>query len=179
MSAATVRRCLFLVGLMLCRPAWLPTAAADPTVFHRVRSDNARIENLIAEGSRRSATFRNIVLAIEATDGFVYIEPGKCWDRAKGCLLHKISAVGENRYLWIAVDLNDSDINLIALIAHELRHALEILSERSIRTGQQMRFFYKPPRGVPTRRSSETAAALMAGAAVRDELGKNASASSR
>jgi hypothetical protein len=180
MNAATVRRRLPLIALMLCRSAWLPAAAAahDSTGFQRVRSDNARIANLVAEGNRRSTTFRKIALAIEATDGLVYIEPGKCRDRAKGCLLHKISAVGENRYLWIAMDLNDSAINLIVRIAHELRHALEILSDASIRTGHQILSFYQP-QGIPSGRSYETAAALAAGAAVRDELEKNALASSR
>jgi hypothetical protein len=148
-------------------------AVGSPTGFQRVRSDNALIANLVAEGSRRSRTFRQIVLAIEASDGIVYIEPGKCQDRAKGCLLHKLSAVGETRYLWIAMDLNDTAVNLSVLIAHELRHALEILSDASIRTDQQILSFYQP-QGIPLHRSYETAAALAAGAAVRDELGKNA-----
>ena len=180
MNALPVRSRLPLIALMLCGAAWPAAAvgASDPTGFQRVRSDNARIANAVAEGNRRSTIFRKIALAIEATDGLVYIEPGKCWDRAKGCLLHKMSAVGENRYLWIDIDLNDTAVNVIVRIAHELRHALEILSDASIRTGQQILSFYQP-QGIPLGRSYETAAALAAGAAVRDELGKNAFASSR
>ena len=180
MNTVTVRRPPPLIALMLCWSVW-PVAAArtpDLTGLQRVRSDHALIANLVAEGQQRSKTFRQIVLAIEATDGVVYIEPGKCHDGAKGCLLHKMSAAGEIRYLWIAVNVNAAPVDLMVRIAHELRHALEILSDASIRTGQQMLAFYQP-RGIPSRRSYETAAALAAGAAVRDELGKSPLASRR
>jgi hypothetical protein len=180
MNAVIVGSRLPLIALILCRSAWLAEAAgpSDPTGFQRVRSDNALIANLVAEGSRRSKTFRQIVLAIEATDGVVYIEPGTCRNRSKGCLLHKMSAVGESRYLWIVVGLSDTPVNLMVLIAHELRHALEILGDASIRTGEQMLSFYQPS-GIPSGRSYETDAALDAGAAVRHELGKNGVASRR
>jgi hypothetical protein len=180
MNAITVRSRLPLIVLMLCRSAWPAVAAPtpDPTGFQRIRSDNALIANLVAEGALRSATFRQLVIAIEATDGVVYVEPGKCQDRAKGCLLHKMSAVGTSRYLWIAIDLNDTAVNLMVRIAHELRHALEILSDPSIRTDWQILAFYQP-HGIPSGRSYETDAALAAGAAVRDELGKKALASRR
>ncbi len=54
-------------------------------------------------------------------------------------------------------------------IAHELRHALEILSDGSIRTGRGIFFFYFPD-GSPETRTVETAAAVATGAAVRREL---------
>ncbi len=168
-------RLLLLVVILACGRSAAAAGSSGPPGFQRVRSDVAQIVNLIAEGRDRSKTFRQIVLAIEATDGVVYIEPGRCHDGAKGCLLHRISAVGESRYLWIAVDLKDTPANLMVRIAHELRHALEILSDASIRTVPQMLRFYQP-QGVPSRRSYETAAALAAGAAVRDELRNNAAA---
>jgi hypothetical protein len=59
-------------------------------------------------------------------------------------LLHRMSAIGESRYLWIAMDLRDEPTNLMVRLAHELRHALEILSDASIRTDRAILSFYNP-----------------------------------
>jgi hypothetical protein len=144
--------------------------SAGSSDVHRVRTDNAVISALLDAGSRGSATFEQIVGAIERTDGLVYVEPGTCPGyRIKGCLLHRMSAIGESRYLWIAMDLRDEPINLMVRLAHELRHALEILSDASIRTDRAILSFYNPD-GSPVTRTFETAAALATGAAVRREL---------
>jgi hypothetical protein len=128
------------------------------------------ISALLDAGSRGSATFEQIVVAIEHTDGLVYVEPGTCPGyRIKGCLLHRMSAIGESRYLWIAMDMHDEPINLMVRLAHELRHALEILSDASIRTDRAIFSFYQSD-GSPVTRTFETAAALATGAAVRREL---------
>jgi hypothetical protein len=136
----------------------------------RVRSDSAAVMALLDTGARDSATFKQLVLAIEGTDGVVYVRPGKCPGyRIKGCLLHTMSATVERRYLWIALDLTGQPVDLMVTIAHELRHALEILSDASIRTGRGIFSFYFP-NGTPATRTVETAAAVAAGAAVRREL---------
>ena len=115
-------------------------------------------------------TFKQLVLAIEGTDGVVYVRPGKCPGYLiKGCLLHTMSATPERRYLWIALDMKGEPVDLMVTIAHELQHALEILSDGSIRTGRGIVSFYHP-NGNPETRTVETAAALATGAAVRREL---------
>ena len=131
-----------------------------------VRSDSAAVMALLQSGTRDSATFKQLVIAIEGTDGVVYVRPGKCPGyRIKGCLLHMMSATPQFRYLWIALDLAGPPIDLMATIAHELRHALEILSDGSIRTGRGIFSFYHPD-GNPATRTVETAAALATGASV-------------
>lgn len=150
-----------------------PGRSADSQDARRVRSDSAVIVALLDSGSRGSATFKQLVLTIEGTDGVVYVRPGKCPGyKIKGCLLHTMSATPEHRYLWIALDLTGEPVDLMVLIAHELRHALEILSDRSIRTGRGIFSFYYP-NGNPAARTVETAAALATGAAVRHELTRN------
>jgi hypothetical protein len=136
----------------------------------QVRSDSAVVVALLDAGSRDSTTFKQLVVAIEATDGVVYLRPGKCPGyKIKGCLLHTMSATLERRYLWIAIDLAGEPVDLMVTIAHELRHALEILSDKSIRTGRGIFSFYYP-NGNPGARTVETAAALATSAAVRREL---------
>jgi hypothetical protein len=157
---------------MLCALASAVLADQSGEVPHdrRVRSDNVAIMTLLESGARDSPTFRQLVLAIEGTDGVVYVQPGSCpGSHIKGCLLHTMTAAGERRYLWIAIGLNDQPINLMVTIAHELRHALEILSVKSIRTAGGI-FFYYHSRGGPRIRVFETAAALATEAAVRREL---------
>ena len=149
-----------------------PGRSADSQDARRVRSDSAVVIALLDSGSRGSATFKQLVLAIEGTDGVVYVRPGKCPGyRIKGCLLHTMSATLRHRYLWIALDLTGQPVDLMVTIAHELRHALEILSDRSIRTGHGIFSFYLSERK-PRARTAETAAALATGAAVRSELTK-------
>lgn len=147
-----------------------PGRSADSQDARRVRSDSAVVVALLDSGSRGSATFKQLVLAIEGTDGVVYVRPGKCPGyQVKGCLLHAMSATLERRYLWIALDLTGEPVDLMVTLAHELRHALEILSDGSIRTGRGIFSFYYPS-GIPAARTVETAAALATGAAVRHEL---------
>ena len=131
----------------------MPERSAGAQDAPRVRSDSAAIIALLDSGSRDSATFKQLVLTIEGTDGVVYVRPGKCPGyRIKGCLLHTMSATPERRYLWIALDMTGQPIDLMVTIAHELRHALEILSDRSIRTGRGIFSFYYPNGRPETRR---------------------------
>jgi hypothetical protein len=169
-------RTVFLM-LMTCELVATAQAgrSADSQDARRVRSDSAVVVALLDSGSRGSATFKQLVLAIENTDGVVYVRSGKCPGyKVKGCLLHTMSATPEHRYLWIALDLRGRPVDIIVTIAHELRHALEILSDGSIRTGRGIFSFYYP-NGKPETRSAETAAALATGVAVRSELTRNMS----
>jgi hypothetical protein len=148
----------------------LAEQSEGPPETRRVRSDSSAVRALLDTGARGSATFKQLVLAIEATDGVVYVQPGKCPGyRIKGCLLHTMSATVDRRYLWIALDLTGPPVDLMVTIAHELRHALEILSDESIRSGRGIFSFYYR-NGTPETRTVETAAALAAGAAVRRDL---------
>jgi len=170
----TVRTLFVWVICELALIALVAEGAAAGQDTRRVRSDSAAISALLDSGSQGSATFKQLVLAVEGTDGVVYIRPGKCPGyRVKGCLLHAMSATPERRYLWIALDLSFEPVDLMVTIAHELRHALEILSDGSIRTGRGIFAFYYPD-GNPATRTLETAAALATGGAVRRELTQKA-----
>src|SRR5262245_3568019 len=150
----------------------LPERAAGLQDARRVRSDSTAIAALIDAGSLGSVTFKQLIRAIEGTDGVVYVRSGTCPGyRIRGCLLHTMTATRDRRYLWIAMDLTGEPVDLIVTIAHELRHALEILSDGSIRTGRGIVSFYHP-NGNPGTRSVETAAALATSVAVRRELMK-------
>jgi hypothetical protein len=62
----------------------------------------------------------------------------------------------------------------MALIAHELRHALEVLAEPAVRTGAGMFDLYRR-NGAIRGETFETRAALDAGDAVAREMGRSPS----
>jgi len=140
----------------------------------RVRTSTARIASLLSEASARSATFRELVSGIERTDGIVYVEPGQCRHGVRACLSLSITSAGGFRMLRVLVNLATDVLELMATIGHELRHALEILTEPAVRTTEQAYMFYA--REAATARDVfETAAAIQAGHAVRDEISRRRS----
>jgi hypothetical protein len=145
-------------------------ASAANQALPRVRSSNASLAALIARMTEQSATFRELIDAINTSDGIVYVEAGECGHDVTACLVGVTSA-GAYRMLWIKVDKDKRECDLIASIGHELHHAVEILSDSDVRSGAEM-FLYYLRMG---RRGSgptvfETTAATDAGIAVRSEI---------
>ena len=135
----------------------------------RVRSSNGLIASLLNEASSRSSTFRGLVRTIEQTDGIVYVESGRCRHGVRACLSLSISASGNYRILRVLVDLATDAMALMATIGHELRHALEILTEPTVRSTREAYLYYS--REAPTTRDFfETQAAIQAGLAVERDL---------
>ena len=151
-----------------CVPS-LAAAADEPQPTTRVRSEHPTIARLITEATERSATFRGEVAAINDTDGLVYVHDGQCGRGVRGCLQHTVELAGPYRLLRILVDLRGSDAELMALIGHELRHALEVLSDPRIRTDNAISWLYRQVPSAATF-AFETEAAQQAGWAVRAEL---------
>jgi hypothetical protein len=155
-------RCICLLALL--------SVAASP--MPRVRSTTPAITAALVEAERRSPTFNALVRTIEGTDGIVYVERGRCRHGVHACLSHSITSGGGFRLLRIFVDSVDDVVELMATIGHELRHAIEILSEPSVRTAAAAYNFYS--REAPTSRLAfETPAAIRAGIAVGEELARH------
>jgi hypothetical protein len=159
------RVCWSLIGLLVLSNA----AAAMP----RVRSSNLRIQSALAEAASRSATFRQLIETIEATDGIVYVEDGRCRHGVRACLSLSVSSGGGYRLLRILVDGASDLVALMATIAHELRHAIELLTEPSVTTTAAALYYYL--REAPTTRDAfETSAAIRTGMVVEGELENSA-----
>jgi hypothetical protein len=142
--------------------------AADP-VFARVRSAESKLSVLIRETERRSATFRQIVEAIERTNGMVYVARGRCGHGVRACLIQTVVIAGRYRMLHVVIDDRKSDVEVMASLGHELRHAQEVLDDPAVTSRQAMYSFY----GRHATRSGsgfETRAAIDAGEAVRAEV---------
>jgi len=137
-----------------------------------VRSSNDMIVALLLDGVRDSSTFSHLIQTIEQTDGIVYIEPGTCHrgsDKLRACLVNEIIAAGGRRYLRILVDIRKDPVELTGSIGHELKHAVEILSDRSVTTSARLLALYQNEERNPAR-SYETTAAIDAGSSVVAEI---------
>jgi hypothetical protein len=136
----------------------------------RVRSENARLVALIQETARRSITFRKMADAVDASDGLVYIERGRCPDAAQACLV-SIRRSGPHRMVRILVNDRRSDRDVMGFLGHELRHALEVLGNARVSDEVTMRrFYFYHPEASRLGKAFETKAAVAAGEAVRAEL---------
>jgi hypothetical protein len=143
--------------------------APDP----RVRSASPRVVAVIIEAAAQSKTFRGLVDWINTTDGVVYVEEGQCGHGVRACLLMTMTISGPNRLLQIRIDPRKADRDFMASIGHELQHAVEVLSNPTIRSSSRMILLFHRT-GNDWGDGFETAAALKAGLAVREELQKSA-----
>jgi len=111
---------------------------ASPSAAH-VRSTDVRLIDRIQEGRRRSPTLGTLVDVIEASDVFVYVEPAR---RIGGGYLQFVDATPHGRYVRVTVDVELDEPHLLAVIAHELRHAAEIAEAPAIVDGASLERFY-------------------------------------
>jgi hypothetical protein len=124
---------------------------------------------LLQEGIRRSATLRGIVALVDASDGIVYIEEGRCRYSARACLSHSIVIAGPSRILRIHIDTARGRDEVLAVFGHELRHALEVLNQPQLRSMQAVMYFYETE-GTRSEGRYETTAAVDTELAVLREL---------
>jgi hypothetical protein len=145
-----------------------PAAASGD--IPRVRDNgDPSISALIREATGRSATFRRLVETIDATDGIVYVEHGKCRLGAQAYLIPSVTMAGPHRVLRIVVNKRRDPTAVMASIGHELRHAVEVLHDRTVTSDRAIYSFYQRE-GFRSGERFETAAAVQAGSQVFDEL---------
>jgi hypothetical protein len=130
---------------------------------------------LIKEGTERSVTFRALVDDINRSDGIVYVERGICaFGRVNGCVLPFMTATHGNRYIRILVtpDIHRvSHDQVLALIAHELQHAREVIEHADVTDVATMEAMYsKIGTQLIGQKGYETSAARAAGDTVLGEL---------
>ena len=162
-------------------PAWrvalvfvaslLPGAAVAQSTpaMPRVRSTDPMIAQLIADAPAASVTFRGLVAAIDATNGIVYVESGRCRQGAQSCLVHRIEVAGPHRILRVVVNTRRDRARLIGAIGHELQHVMEVLSDPGITTTQAM-FFRLFGTAMSTPARFESQEAVEAGIQIEHEV---------
>ena len=160
------------IALILALGLAQRAAAAGAGSLPRVRSSSPWIVALIEQAIERSHTFRSLVETISASDGIVYVEEGQCGHGVRACFVH-VTVAGPNRLLWVRVDAHKADLDLMGDIGHELRHAVEVLGDPTVRSDASMYVFYAlnpASRSYGSPHAFETDVAIAAGLAVRVEV---------
>jgi hypothetical protein len=156
---------------------WMCSASPvdDPRLFTRVRSTERYTIALIREGYDRSGTFRHLVDTLQRSDVIVVIQPLPCaGGRIRSCLVSVNGSVGA-RQIGIKIDPQHTIGDwLIATIAHELQHAIEIADHPEVNDARSAIALYRQI-GVGRCREGlseecETEHALDVEKKVRDEL---------
>jgi len=160
-------------------PALLTVLAAPPDASallsspdRRVRSMDRRINQLLEIGVDRSPTFAQLVRTLSASDVIVYVERSRDLPKTLAGRLVLLPIAGAHRYLRIQIRGDLTAAESIALIGHELQHALEIAGAPAVRDATTMLSLYQkighPSAG--TLHTFDTDAAQAAGRQVRVEL---------
>jgi hypothetical protein len=107
-------------------------SAAEDRVLTRVRGADDTMRSLIREGDTRSESFRAIVDEIQRSYAVVLVQFGLCAKgQVRSCVVH-VQGDANQRHIRILVDTRTTNDRLIATIAHELHHSLEIIRELGV-----------------------------------------------
>jgi hypothetical protein len=134
----THRAALYLVlvagiggGVQSAQAAPTNCSLGEKRSLSHVRPVDATMAAALESGMRRSPIFSALVARIEALAGLVYLEGRPVRGPQGGSLLygsmsHAVTVAGAYRIIRIAVRPRRADL-MIATIAHELTHAIEVL----------------------------------------------------
>jgi hypothetical protein len=158
---------ILLVALCLFSSDITYAQAPSINAFERLRPTDSHLASVVHEATVRSRTFRELVDTLGKTDGIVYVEPGKCRNGVRACLV-AVTPAPPYRLVRVRVNTRQADWELMGSIGHELRHALEVLSDPGVTSNSAMYLFYlREGRQLAT--GFETVAAMLAGDSVRAE----------
>jgi hypothetical protein len=145
-----------------------PPMAANP--YAHVRAMQRDAADLIAQGMAQSPTFRGLVNQIERSDVIVYVDLRPDMRESIGGSLRFLAKSATHRFLRVQVSRADAPLWRVALLGHELQHAVEVAEAGDIASPDDMRALYHRI-GVPTGPDAyDSLAAREAGFTVRDEL---------
>ena len=139
----------------------------------RVRPQDPRLANLLRAGVARSATFRALVDRLEAGNVFVYVSFSNTLKSGLAGKLTWMTKAGNFRYLKATINIEQNPDQMIATLAHELQHALEVSADEDVTDQRSLIALYKRigrPSWSGQTASWETEAAQDTGYQVRREL---------
>ena len=111
----------------------VPLRAADPPLRDpHIRSTEPELLDALAEGIRRSPTLRDLVDRLETSDVVVYLTFDRSWSPQLAGHLSLMTAVPGRRYLRVSFDRRNAGCRRLAILGHELHHAVEIAESPAV-----------------------------------------------
>ena len=126
-------RSTWTLAFLLFALVTVPTAASSPNHDPHIRSDEPALVEALHSGARFSPTMSRLVERLEASDAIVYLMFDRAPSRATAGHISLLTASGGRRYLRVSLDRNLLGCERIAILAHELHHAVEIAESRRLR----------------------------------------------
>ena len=167
-------RQLFALAVCCLVATSAPAAnSADPWREARIRPQDARLTALLRDGMTRSVTFRALVNRIEASDLIVYVSLSPVMKSSLAGKLTWMTRAGDFRYVRATINAGQHNNQMIAALAHELQHAVEVLQDESVSDQRSLQELYKRigrPSHSGVGAAWETIAAQEMGLRVRREL---------
>jgi hypothetical protein len=120
--------------------------AQDSQTGSHVRTEDPQLSKVIRQGLDLSPTFRELMNRIDSLSGLVYVVWSRCGTRLwepSACLDHRVAVSGGVRFLRVNIYPGESGERLLALIAHELQHALEVLSDNNATSQKNVAKLYE------------------------------------
>jgi hypothetical protein len=183
-APARARRLSLQVGiytfLSLCLVASAPPLAAEslddlPVHDFQLRTVDPRIRQWLDDGIKRSATFRMLVERLKQSDIVVYLQADNRPLHGVDGRLTFVGAHAGVRYVLVRLRMQSSPCRQVAIIGHELQHAVEVADAPEIVDAASLakaysRFGYAS--GWASRRGTtfDTRAAVQAGYDVLKEV---------
>jgi hypothetical protein len=174
MAGALVVAALF--GALSVHQGTSPAVVEETPRLVRIKPADAEMRRLVLDGHAGSPTFRRLMAEIHETNVVVVIQFGLCArGRIRSCVSH-VEGDSRQRHIRIKVNTRTTDDRLIATIAHELHHALEIAREPDVTSSELTLALYRRI-GMGRCREGldekcETEAALQIEHRVNDELAR-------
>ncbi len=137
--AAAILACTFALTPGPDSPA--PSAPVD-SIGSRVRALDPRAREWIRIGTAQSPTFRALLARLAASDLILYIEIVDGIIGGSAGRLYFVTATPSVRYVRIEVVAHGNVREMVALVGHELQHAVEIANARHVRDRQALALLY-------------------------------------
>src|SRR6185503_2787277 len=161
---------LFAALLSGASNAPLPASVTLDAPTRHVRTTSRSITKLLARGYQRSPTLAAIITKLQHSDVFVYIEDVPRLPGALEGRLMMLPRAHEARYVRIQIALRGAPEDTIALLGHELQHALEVAEAPSVSDQAGLERLYARIGVSGGSHQYDTVAAQETGRTVRREL---------
>ena len=147
-----------------------PATSIAAREYH-VRTVDRRVRELIGIGASGSRTFSTLLDHLATSDVIVYVQIVGRIAGGFGGQLSFVTSAGPVRYLRVELASDGNPAEMVALLGHELQHAVEIADAPCVRDSHAMAMLYlQIGQGVPSGTQYESGAARITGQRVRDEL---------
>lgn len=142
--------------------------------FAQLRPASSVEAVMLADALCSSATFRSLAATLETSDLIVYVNVRRLSSRGLAGGLQFVAATATSRIVRVVIGLTVDRAARIALLGHELQHAVEVAGSPHIRSAHALDDFYRS-HGVPgaIQHAYETEAARSTAEHIRRETAES------